>query len=681
MTTVSGQFPLTHRMSTNHQPNPEASSVAPPAGTPSVAGAKRRVLVLGAWAILALSFAVYWPALRGGFVWDDTILVEKNQLVRGELNLRTVWFNTDFPLPTVLFWVQWQWWGNNPVGYHVVNVLLHAASALLLWRLLARLKIPGAWLAGILFAVHPVCVASVAWISELKNTLSLPFFLASFIGYLTFEKAHADGRLTRARWFYRLSLGAFLLALLSKTSTVMLPVVLLLCAAWQRGRVTRRDVLATVPYFGLALAFGLMTVWFQNHHVIGHETVQTENFAGRLAGAGLAIGFYLSKVFLPLNLSMIYPRWEIDASSVVAYVPLLLLLAGFGVCWWFRRSWGRHVTFALGCFAVTLFPVLGFFDMLFLLFSRVSDHLQYLPMISLLALVAAGLRAWLPVKFFRWVAPVLVLALCGLTWQRATVFASDEKLWEDTVARNPAAWNAHNNLGCIRAEQGRMEEAMRHFETSLQFNPRNAEAHVNLGKALAMQNKFIEAEAHFRSALEIRPSADAHVQLGSALAARGKVPEAVRQLREAVRLKPEPESRLQLAALLRATGKPAEAIEQSRLAVASRPDMPEALSNLAWLLATASDASMRNGVEAVELAERACRLTDFKQARPVGALAAAYAEAGRFSDAVSTAQRAIELAQTAGDPQFAGINQQLLRLYQAGRPYHEPARKTSVERP
>ena len=267
-------------------------------------------------------------------------------------------------------------------------------------------------------------------------------------------------------------------------------------------------------------------------------------------------------------------------------------------------------------------------------------------------------------------------ALCGLAVQRAKVFASDEKLWEDTVAKNPAAWNAHNNLGCIRAEQNKIGAAIKHFETSLKFNPRNAQAHINLGKALAMQNKFIEAESHFQAALEIRPNnAEAHAFYGSALAARGKMPEAVKQLREAVRLRPDVETRLQLAAMLRAGGDIRESVEQTRLALSTKPDMPEAMSNLAWLLATASDDSVRDGAEAIRLAEEACRLTDFKQARMVGALAAAYAEAGRFSDAVSTAQRAIELARAAGDTQFAGINEQLLRLYQTGKPYHEPVRR------
>jgi tetratricopeptide (TPR) repeat protein len=662
-------------MRASDQSNPEPTVVVQVSDSPPALEADRRPAVLGVAAIFLLSFAIYWPALQGGFVWDDMILVEKNQLATGDLNLRTVWFNTDFPLSTVAFWVQWLLWGKSTLGYHLVNVLLHVASALLVWRVLLQLKIPGAWFAATLFAVHPVCVASVAWISELKNTLSLPFFLLSFSSYLAFEESHAKGELAKARWCYWLSLATFLLALLSKTSTVMLPAVLLLCAWWKRGRITKQDNLRASPHFALALAFGLMTIWFQNHQVIGGVTVQAENFWGRLAGAGIAIWFYLGKALLPLNLTMIYPRREIDATTVLSFVPLVLLCGLLVVCWRYRRSWGKHALFALGCFAVTLFPVLGFFDMLYLQFSRVSDHLQYFPLIAILALIAAGVHALLPAKMFRFVAPVLVLVLCGLTLQRARVFASDEKLWEDTVAKNPTAWNAHNNLGCIRAEQNKMDEAIKHFEASLKFNPRNAQAHINLGKALAMQNKFIEAESHFETALNIRPTAEAHTFYGSALASRGKMPDAVKHLREAVRLRPDVETRLQLAAMLRATGNIREAIEQTRLALEAKPDMPEVMSNLAWLLATSSDDSLRNGAEAVRLAEQACRLTDFRQARMVGALAAAYAEAGRYTDAVSTTQKAIDLARAAGDAQFAAVNEQLLGLYLAGKPYHEPVRR------
>lgn len=622
--------------------------------------------------MVALAFAVYWPVLHGGFVWDDLVLVIKNPLVTGEAKIHSIWFAGDFPLATFALWLQWLAWGQSAAGYHVVNVLLHTTSAILLWRVLARLNIAGSWFAAVFFLVHPVCVASAGWISEIKNTLSLPFYLASLWLFLAAEEPPGGPAPGKPKLRYSLSLAAFLLALLSKTSTVMLPVVLLGFAWWRRGRVRRKDLLRTSPFFTMALAFGLLTVWFQAHQAVRDEIVQTETFWARLADAGMAVWFYLGKVLLPVNLCMIYPRWKIEAGTLRSFVPLLLLLATFFGCWWHRRSWSRHVLFALGCFVVSLFPVLGFFDMYFMVFSRVSDHFAYLALMPIVALVAAGFAA-LPGKWTcRVVSLPLVAVLAFLTWQRAKVFATDEGLWRDTLAKNSAAWNAHNNLGCIRAEQGKWDEALRHFETSLKLNPRNTKALVNLGKFRAAEKKYAEAETYFQAALKIKPDdADAHAHYGYMLAGIGRSEEAAAHLREAVRLRPEIETRLELAAVYRAAGKIREAIEQYRQVLRAKPDRPEALSNLAWLLATAADGKLRDGQEAVRCAEQACALTGHRKAQMVAVLAAAYAEAGQFDRAAATAQQAVELARAAGNLPLADANEQLLRLYTSGQPYHE----------
>ncbi|PYJ07086.1 MAG: hypothetical protein DME25_04695 [Verrucomicrobia bacterium] len=643
----------------------------------------------GTLVIFLLVVAAYWPALRGQFVWDDALLVDKNPLVKGELGLRSVWFQTDFPLSVVAFWLQWLAWGKSAAGYHIVNVLLHGAGAVLLWRVLARLRIPGAWLAAVIFAVHPVCVASVAWISELKNTLSLVFYLLSVLWYLRSNERRAlvqeqasrftfhVSRFTPGGW-YCLSLTAFLLALLTKTSTVMLPVVLLACAWWQRGRITRQDCLRAGPYFLLALAFGLVTIWFQKHGAISGATAQTENFWGRLAGAGWAAWFYLGKALLPLNLNLIYPRWQIDATAPLAYVPLLVLCGAFFVCWRFRRNWGRPALFGLGCFTINLLPVVGFLDMYFLAISRVSDHFQYLPLIAVVALVVAGLSSVLPGKLLRFAGPLLVATLAVSTFQRAQVFARDETLWRDTLTRNPAAWTAHNNLGCLLAAQQKYDEAIRHFEDSLRLHPKNAQAHCNLARALALQNRFAEAEPHFRTALEIKPNdAEIHRSFASALAGYGNKQAALVHLREAVRLAPDLDSRLELASLLHKAGQDREAADQYRQALSLKSDSLDALNNLAWILATCPDDSVRAGIEAVRLAEKACQLTGYMDARPLGTLAAAYAEAGRFTEAVATAQKAVEAAAAAaaGDPRLAAANRQLLRWFQAGKPWRQPHAK------
>ena len=669
----------------------------------------------GTLTIFLAVFAVYWRVLRGQFLWDDMLSVYRNPLVTGDLGLGALWFRSEFPLSVAAFWLERLAWGNHPAGYHVVNVLLHANGAVLLWRVLARLRVPASWLAALLFAVHPVCVESVAWISELKNTLSLQFFLLSVLCYLR----HGSEARPSDKWYW-FSLGAFVLALLSKTSTVMLPAMLLGCAWWQRGRITRQDWLRTSPFFVIALAFGLLGIWSQAHGSISGATVQSENFWGRLAGAGMALWFYLGKALLPLNLCVIYPRWKIDAAAPGSYLPLLLWCSVLAACWGFRRSWGRHVLFGLGCFTVTLFPVLGFFDMYFLALSRVSDHFVYLPLTALVALAAAGLD-WGVSRIFR--APVaadvsrrqlpsgesaptnvggyglsanpvqrampsakgmvlvlvgdgLVLGLAVLAMLHAPVFLSEEALWRDTLDRNRAAWCAHANLGWILASQQKYDEAHEHLEASRALKPDNAQAHSNLGRVLSLQGRFVEAEPEFQAAVRIKPK-DAEIRrsYASALAEHGRKEEAVKQLRELLQLKPDTEARSQLATLLYQTGRFGEAVAEYRLVVAAKPDQPEVLSNLAWLLATSPDGAVRNGTDAVRFAEQCCRLTGYQRPQMISVLAAAYAEAGRFTEAVAAAQKAIDLARASGDARFAAMNEQLLSLYRAGKPYHMPLPK------
>lgn len=663
----------------------ESSSELPERGEARAIQAKLfERFIPGAALILLLTFAAYWPVLKGQFIWDDSLLVEKNPLVTHALNLRSVWFQTDFPLSVVAFWLQWLAWGKSAVGYHIVNVLLHGMNSILVWRVLTRLNIRGAWLAGAIFAVHPVCAASVAWISELKNTLSLPFFLSSIWCYLQVRDSNSENpapRITPRVW-YALSLVAFVLALLAKTSTVMLPVVLLGCAWWRDRQITKRDWLRTAPYFAIGLGFGLMSIWFQTHQTFTTGRVQTDNFWGRLAGAGMAVWFYFGKAALPLNLNLVYPRWQIDASRWLSYLPLLFLCGVFFFFWRFRRTWAHPALFGFGYFVVMLFPVLGFFDMYFLAISRVSDHFQYLPMIGIVALAAAAID-WATSRTKvngagLLVGATLVVGLTFLTVQRAKVMATDESLWRDTLAKNPTAWPAHNNLGCILAEQNKIDDAITHFVASLHYNRNNAQAHCNLGKALTLQRKLTEAEAELRTAVALKPQEpEFHRSLAYALGGQGKQDEALVQFRQTADLDQSVGSRLELASLLHQLGREREAVAEYRRVLATQPLSVQALNNIAWILATSGDDSVRNGADAIRFAEKACQQTQNRDAMPMGTLAAAYAEAGRFNDAIATAEKAESLAALRGNAQFAAINRQLLQLYRAGKAYHE---RPSVQR-
>ena len=665
---------------------PDAGVLRPGwAGIPRAlaAGQGRLALVLGLLIIFALVFVAYRPILPGTFLMDDRRLIqEDNPIVTGQLGPGSIWFRAEWAFSTFVFWLQWLAWGARPGWYHAVNMALHAASAVLLWRLLARLKIPGAWLAGAIFAVHPVAVASVARIAEMKNTLSLPFFLLAALFYVRYEDASCPakgvgqnsscqdfderrnpslrlsprergergrGRAPAALW-YGLSLGAFVLALLSKTSTVMLPFVLLGVAAFRRGRIRGRDLIYTGPFFGLALAFGLMSAWFQKHVYLVGVTLAPESFGERLAIAGRAFWFYLGKVLLPVDLNLVYPRWKVDASSLLSFLPVFLIGAAFLLCWRFRRAWGRPVLLGLGTFAVTLLPALGFFDSQFLTRWQVSDHLQYLPMIAPVALAAAALAVLLRAGVFRAAAAMLVLALTILTFARAQCFAAPERLFRDTLAKNPEAWAARNDLGVILAAATNLPAAIEQFTASIQSNPDNPDAHANLAQALALQGKFEQAEAEFGKALALKPlDAQVYRNFAATLGQLGKPGEAARQLQTALSLKPDLPTRLELAQLFFQQGDLGQAETQYRLALRLDPDCLEALNNLGWLLATASDDHLRDGPEAVHLAERARRLPPLPGLCVAGTLAAAYAEAGRFPDAVATAEKAVQDETAAGE--------------------------------
>jgi len=361
---------------------------------PIAARAGRARTGLKAAAIAIAAFWVYSPVIRGGWLWDDSLEISDNAVLRDPGGLAKIWVAPAgwdyYPLKTTLQWVQWHLWHGDTAGYHLANIGLHALSALLLWRLLWKLGAPLAWWGGMLFAVHPLAVESVAWIAEFKNTLSLALVLLAMGAYVDFDARTQDGR--------RLPVLApilFLAAMLSKSSVAMFPLVLLLYAWWRRGRITGRDLAKTAPFFVVAVVLGLVTVWFQHTRAIAGEYIPIGGPASRVAGAGLEIGFYFLKCVLPVELMTIYPRLNLEPLSAVRFLPWVAVAAAAGWLWSRRASsWARGAAFALGSFAVNLVPVLGFIPMSYLRLSQVADHFAYLPLVSMAGLAAAGLGIW-----------------------------------------------------------------------------------------------------------------------------------------------------------------------------------------------------------------------------------------------------------------------------------------------
>ncbi len=547
-----------------------------PARRPGQTG-RAWLIWLQAAVIVAATLWAYAPVRSAGWVWDDVEEVTQNAVLRDPAGLAKIWFAPDstdyFPLKTTVEWLEFRAWGDAPVGYHAVNVALHLLSALLCWRLFSRLGAGPGWIGGLLFAVHPLAVESVAWISELKNTLSLPLLLGALLAYLAFDE-------TGSRRAYAWSLAAFLLALLAKTSVAMAPAVLLLHAWWRRGRITRRDLAVASPFLGLSLVLGAVTVWFQDHRAImaGHE------FAGgpatRFLGAGRAIAFYLGRSLWPAGLAPIYPRWNLAAAPLAGLWPWLALAIVVAIGWRRRATWGRHLLLGLGFFVFALLPILGFVGMSYLRMARVADHFAYVSLVGVIGLVVAGFSA-LPRA--AWVALAGAAAVLALqTRAYVGVFHDEETLWTYTLAHNPEAWAAHNNLGYALFQDGRVPEAIFHYREALRLEPEFAEARYNLGTALLREGQVGAAIVEYEEALRLKPaSAEVENNLASALAQTGRLPEALAHFQHAVRVEPDyADGHHNLGNALLLSGRPAEAIVEYQRALRLRPDDQAAKSGI-----------------------------------------------------------------------------------------------------
>jgi len=619
---------------------------------------------LGGLAIAGLTLLVYLPAARSGFIWDDDAFLTANPLIRAPDGPARIWASTEppdyFPLTSTMLWAEWRLWGERAAGYHLVNIALHALSCVLLWRVLLRLRIPGAWLAASIFALHPVCVESVAWITERKNTLPMVFYLLSLLLYL-----RADGQdlpAGRRRLAYGASLVAFLLALLAKTSVVILPLVLLLCAWWRRRRVSAADLRRTAPFFALSAILGLVTAWYQSHRAIGHLVVRDDGFASRLAIAGQAVWFYLGKAIAPVGLAFIYPRWSTGDTSWGAFVPLALLLGGFALLWRARRGWGRPLLFGLGYFVLGLLPVLGFLDIYFMRYSLVADHWQYLSLAGIAALAAAGLASATtragPVV--AGLAAASLLAILGtLTWRQQAPYRDVNALWTDTLARNPGAWIAHNNLGGLLLLDGHAEQAAAHFEAALQLAPDDAGIRTNLARSLLKLKRFEEAAAQLEEVLRRRPDyAEAHNSLGLALQGLGRAAQAIPEHETALRLSPDdPEAHNNLGNALYGLGRLEDAASHYREAVRLAPDYPEAHNNLGnalYGLGRFSDAAAQYQT-ALQIRP------DYAEA--CSNLGSADQALGRIDEAIARYEQALRM-----NPELPGLRDNLTRAQQLKRP-------------
>jgi protein O-mannosyl-transferase len=557
--------------------------------------------------LLALAtLLVFLPIiLLGQFFWDDYILLVDNSLIRSGNGLLDIWLsakNPDyFPLTSTSFWLEYRLFGNFPQAYHLTNVLLHIGASIFLLHIFRTLKIPGAFLAALLFAIHPVNVESVAWIAERKNTLCLFFATASVLFYL---------RPPKNKWQYPASIALFLLSLLAKTATVMLPAVLLLLAIWQHKTLRLADLLRTAPYFLLSFLMGLITLWFQYHRAIQDVLIRNDPFPSRLAIAGAAVWFYLSKALLPFNLTFQYPRWNLPAQSPVGFIPAILLAITLlallilptiapvrkspRVCLWLSAA-----AVSLLAYTLMLLPILGFLNIFFMRYSLVSDHWQYPAIPCILAPVAAAV-AIARRRLCANTAPAsrrvmnnvqgailafIILALMAYSASIAYTYRTPESIWTDTLHHNPDSWLAHSNLGQLYLDRAKTDDrnlprALDHLTAVTKLQPRLALGYTNLGNALFLAHRLAEAADAYNHALELNEGsaserAAMHTNIGSLRAASNQPTEAITHFRKALQLDPSlSAAHFNLALLL---SDPEQSHEELQKALADRTYIPARL--------------------------------------------------------------------------------------------------------
>jgi len=652
--------------------------------------------VLPPMAFLLLVVIAYLPALHGQFIWDDDAHVTKCEPLRTLAGLGRIWFEPGatqqyYPLTWTSFWIDFHLWHLHPLGYHGENIVLHAVNAILVWRILRRLNVPGAWLGAALFALHPVCVESVAWISERKNTLSgLCFLLAIFAAvefWLPRRVAPAGksadkpaiARTLFGPWkFYWLTLALFLCALGSKTVTASLPGVILLLVWWKRGRWVLKDWLLVAPFVAFAVAMSLITARIEHRFVLAAPNADewALTLPDKFIIAGKAWWFYLGKLAWPHPLIFVYPRWNLQPSQVLSYLPLAAAVV-LGVCLWLKRnSWGRPGLVAAGYFTGVLLPALGFFNIFPFRYSFVADHFQYLAAIGPLALAAAGITLLLErmknkdAVYAGCVAILAVLAV--LTWLQTGIYQNLEVLWRDTLAMNPTCWMAHDNLGLYLSGTGKFDEAEMHYRAAIQIRPNDERAYYDLGLQAAIRGRLDDAILNFNKTLELAPGfAMAHYDRANAYVREGNLGEAIRDYNAVLRAMPGLMlAHFNLANALAQNGNPDGAIAEFKRTLELKPDYAPA--QIAWgktLFGEGDfDGAIEHYREALEI--------DRNSVEALADLGSAFLSRGRLDEAVSCYRAAVEL-----DANSAALHFNLaLALTRQGKTEQAEAERTEARR-
>jgi tetratricopeptide (TPR) repeat protein len=618
--------------------------------------------------LVAAVFAVYWPCIHGDWIWDDHPILLDNPVLQSG-GLAKVWtppgYLNFWPITYTVYRITFQLWNLTPLAFHLVNIALHAVAVLLVWRVLRRLQLPGALLAAAIFALHPVNVETIAWVGQLKGILSLVFALVSLLLFLGYERQGG-------RWRYAAALAAFAMSALSKGDALTLPIIFLALAWWQRGRIERRDVLRVLPFLLLAACFVGLEIWSQ--HLVGTPADRADGIFSRTAVAGSAVWFYLWKFICPFNLMPMYPRWQIPAHGIIAWLPDMLLLAAIAAAWHYRHSWGKPALVSIICYIALLLPVLGFVNIAFMKISLVADHWQYIaiivPSAVLAAVVAIVARRYRCQGLAAVGCGAVLLALAMLSRQEGWLYEGPDSFFGAELARNPNCWAAEVNLGVLAADRGNPDEALRRYLRAVALNPDRAELQNDLGTAFLDRHEYRLAKPHFERALELDPNIKlANYNLAMVLGNSGDADAGISHLKREVEINPDFKPAHQVLAAAQANRKQVtNHLATMRESIEHTPNDPQFLEHAAWILATNPYESLRNGEEAVRLAERAWKITGGNDAVALNTLAAAYADADRFDEAITAAERAKSMTDNIG---FDHLISACLKQYRSRQPFRD----------
>jgi tetratricopeptide (TPR) repeat protein len=541
---------------------------------------------LGTLVIVFATLAAYWPVYSAGFIWDDDVYVTNNPLLTTPDGWQHIWFSAHaqsqyFPLVYSTMRLEYDLWKLNPIGYHVVNVCLHIVNALLVWKLLRRFAVPGAWLAAAVFALHPVQVETVAWVTELKNTESTLFYLLALFAWLDF----AGGK---GRQFYAATILFLMLALFAKTTACTFPAVALLLLWMQGDAFGLRRIVQTLPFFALGLGMGFISVWWEKH--LGHYQSGFHLLGGpleRVLIASHALCFYVGKIFLPVDLTFSYPHWNINPADWLQYLWPAGCVVVAAALWLAIRKFGRRPAAAMIFFATVLGPMLGFVPLYTFYYSYVADHYQYFACLGPITLVIAVVAVHLnknpglagPGKAL---AALVLVVLAALTWQQCAIYKNLETLWTDTLKKNPGSWMAHINLGSMHADAGDFADAEDHYRQAVAIFPDNPYIHYNYANLFARHGDLTNAVAEYENAVALDPGySDAYNNLGAMLMKLKRPEEAVSHYQAAVNISPDvAHYHYNLGNALLATGQTGAAITEFQTTLRLDPEFTPAKNRL-----------------------------------------------------------------------------------------------------